>query len=80
MNLWAALPTVLVAVVPAMSPVNPANADVAVRLDVALVDFDATRNFFSFTDATFSFLVGSLLRFESFVFREICIGDIVRLC
>ena len=41
--LRAALPAVLVAVVPAMSDVDPANANVAICLHIRLIDLNATR-------------------------------------
>ena len=61
---------VLVAVVPATSDVNPADADVAVSLHISLIEFDAAGDFLAFSNAVFTFVVRGLLRLYGFIFSK----------
>ena len=72
-----ALPAILITVVPAVSDVNPANADVAVSLDIRLIDFNSAGDFLAFTDAIFSFVIRGLLRFDRRVVSEVGFRNIV---
>ena len=65
--LRAALPAILVSVIPAVSDVNPADADVAVRLHISLIDFDAAGDFLALANAALTFVIRSLLRLNGFI-------------
>src|ERR1044072_5041228 len=76
-SLRAGLPAALIPGITAMADMNPANANVAVGLDVTLVKLEAAGDLFAFGYSVFALFVRSLLRFEGFILGEFSIRHIV---
>src|SRR5687767_421595 len=76
-GLRAVLPAVLIAIIQNAAPPEVANADVAVRLHIFLVDFDTAGELGAAADRVLSLVVGLLLRFDSFVLRKIGFRNVV---